>query len=108
MSAVVQIDDNNFQSEVIDSGSAVLLDFYADWCGPCKQIAPVLDDIATKYEDKGLKVGKVNIEEAQSLALKFNITGVPTLLFFKGGEQVDQIVGAQSQPVIENKVETLL
>jgi thioredoxin 1 len=83
----------NFQSEVIDSELPVLVDFWAEWCGPCKMIGPVLDQVATDLEGVA-KVGKVNVDDARELATKYNVRSIPLLLFFKNGEVKDQIVGA--------------
>ncbi|MEM7262555.1 MAG: thioredoxin [Planctomycetota bacterium] len=106
--ATLEITDENFQSEVVDSETPVLLDFHATWCGPCKAIAPMIDELAEKYADRGLKVGKIDIDVAKDTAIKMGIQGVPTLMFFKGGERVDQIVGAAAQPAVESKIESLL
>ncbi len=85
--------EDNFQSEVIDSELPVLVDFWAEWCGPCKMISPILDQLSTDIEGKAT-IGKVNVDEARDLAVKYNVKSIPLLLFFKNGEVKDQIVGA--------------
>ena len=89
----LKLTDANFQSEVIDSELPVLVDFWAEWCGPCKMIGPVIDQVATDLEGVA-KVGKVNVDDARELAVKYNVRSIPLLLFFKNGEVKDQIVGA--------------
>ena len=105
-SNLLHIDDNNFQSE-IGSGGVAMLDFYATWCGPCKTIEPIVEQLADEFADKGVKVGKVDIDQAPELAVKFAIQGVPTLLFFKDGEVVDRMSGAHPKPKIEKKLVTI-
>ncbi|MCW1925636.1 thioredoxin [Luteolibacter arcticus] len=88
-----QFNERNFQSEVIDSAQPVLVDFWAEWCGPCKMIGPVIDQLSSEVEGQA-KVGKVNVDEARNLSVKYGVKSIPLLLFFKDGEVKDQIVGA--------------
>ena len=93
---VVVLTGTNFTEEVINSPTPVLVDFWAEWCGPCKMIAPILDEIAGEYAGR-LKIGKVNIDEQQQLAAQHGIRAIPTLLLFKDGEVAEQIVGMRSK-----------
>ena len=89
----VEITDTNFEQEVIKSEIPVLIDFWAVWCGPCKAIAPIVEELASEYDGK-LKVGKLDIDNNQEVSIKYGIRSIPTLLLFKDGKIVDQIVGA--------------
>ncbi len=89
----LQLTEANFESEVINSDVPVLVDFWAEWCGPCKMIGPIVDQLADEVGDAA-KVAKVNVDEARDLAVKYNVRSIPLLLFFKNGEVKDQIVGA--------------
>src|SRR5271157_6147831 len=99
---VLEVNDADFDQEVLRSEQPVLVDFWAAWCGPCKAIAPYIDSVATAYEGK-LKVAKVNVDQNGSAPSRYGIRGIPALLFFKGGKVADQIVGYVSQEVIEEK-----
>ncbi len=90
---VMAFTDANFDREVLQSEIPVLVDFWATWCAPCKAIAPLVDAVADEYVGK-IKVGKVNVDENQATPAKFNVRGIPTLILFKGGAVVEQIVGA--------------
>lgn len=102
MSAIA-VTENNFQNEVLDSNVPVLVDFWAEWCGPCKMVAPILDEIAVENSGK-LKVAKVDVDQAKELAAQFNVMSIPTLVVFKGGQVVDQLVGALPKDQIMEKV----
>ena len=105
-SATVTIDENNFETEVTKSDKPVLVDFWAEWCGPCKMIAPVLDEIA-KEKGGAVKIAKVNIDQNQSLAFRFNVRAIPTLLFFKNGQVSDQVTGMTSKKDLLGRLEAL-
>ena len=104
MSNVIELIDNNFDEEVIKSNEPVLVDFWAEWCGPCKMIAPSVENISSEYEGK-LKVGKLDVDSNPNVSSTYGIRSIPTLLIFKNGAPVDQIVGAVAQNVIESKVD---
>lgn len=89
---VMEFSDSNFQSEVLDSGVPVLVDFWAPWCGPCKMLAPTIDQLATEFEGK-VRVGKVNTDENPQTATDYQISAIPTVMLFKGGRPVEKFVG---------------
>ena len=105
-SETVTIDENNFEAEVTQSSVPVVVDFWAEWCGPCKMIAPLLDEIATEKAGT-VKIGKVDIDKNQSLSFKYNVRAIPTLLFFKNGQVVDQVTGMTSKKDLLGRVEAL-
>ena len=99
--------DTNFDSEVTQSTVPVLVDFGAEWCGPCRALAPTVEELAKEYEGQ-LKVGNVDIDKAREVASKFGIMSVPTIIFFKGGEVVDKITGLQSKANLKKRIEAVL
>lgn len=107
MSKEFEFTDDNFDADVIKSDVPVLVDFWAPWCGPCKQIAPVIEDIAGEYDGK-IKVGKMNTDENQQVPATYGVMSIPTLLIFKSGEVSERIVGAQSKQAITEKINAVL
>jgi thioredoxin 1 len=103
---IVTLTADTFEQEVVKSNQPVLVDFWAEWCGPCKQLAPMLDELATEYDGK-VKVAKVNIDDHQNLAVQYRINSIPTLLFFKNGQVVDQVVGLKSKKDFKAKLDLL-
>lgn len=97
---IVHVDDGNFEKEVLQAEVPVLLDFWAPWCGPCKMIAPILEDLAQAYQGK-LKIVKLNVDENQETPSKFNVRGIPTLMIFKDGANVATKVGALNKGQLE-------
>ncbi len=103
MSSVLELNEKNFDQEVTKSTLPVLVDFWAEWCGPCKMMSPIVDQIAAEMQGK-LKVAKVNVEDAKELAAQFNIMSIPTMMVFKAGKPVEIIVGLMSKDQLLNKV----
>ena len=105
-SATIDLNEANFDREVMQSDEPVIVDFWAEWCGPCKMIAPLLDEIAKEKAD-GVKVTKVNVDENQSLSFKYNIRAIPSLIFFKNGQVRDQVTGMTSKKDLLSRIEAL-
>lgn len=105
--ALVTITDNNFEEEVINSGLPVLIDFWATWCGPCRMVAPIVEEIATEYEGK-VKIGKLDVDANQQTSIKYGVRSIPTLLVFKGGELKETIIGAVPKKHIVEKLEKVM
>jgi thioredoxin 1 len=106
MKPTIEINETNFEQEVLQSKEPVLVDFWAEWCGPCKMLSPVLDEIATEQSGR-VKVAKANIDQNPTLAARYGIQSIPTLLYFVGGELKDQTIGAVPKRAIVSKLEKL-
>ena len=104
---VKEFNEQNFQTEVLESEKPVLVDFWAEWCGPCKQLLPTIDEIANDYENKAV-IGKVNVDENQSLAMNYGIRGIPNLLIFKEGKVQKQIVGNVAKSELSSALDELI
>jgi thioredoxin 1 len=101
-----EITDANFK-ELVAGGGPVMVDFWAEWCGPCRMIGPIVEELAVEYDGKAI-VGKVNVDENDEISGEYGIRSIPTILFFKGGELVDKHVGAASKSVIEEKLKAIV
>ena len=103
----LHLTEKNFEQEVLKSNVPVLVDFWAEWCGPCRAIAPIVEELATELQGK-MKVAKVDVDQAQELAVEYNVMSIPTLLIFKNGKPVEEIVGAMLKPQLMDKIKTYL
>ncbi len=107
MTAPMAVTDSDFEQEVLEAETPVLVDFWAEWCAPCKMVAPVIDDLAEEYDGK-IKFTKVDVDVNPQTAMKYGIRSIPTLLVFKGGSPVDQVVGAVPKAVIKKSLDSTL
>lgn len=107
MSNQIEFTETNFQAEVIGSDIPVLVDFWAPWCGPCKMIAPIVEEISSEYDGR-LKVGKINTDDNQQVASQYGIMSIPTIMIFKNGEVVERIIGAHSKDTLTDKIDEIL
>ncbi len=107
MGKALEFTDSNFEAEVLNSDKPVLVDFWAEWCGPCRMIGPVVEEMAGEYDGKA-KIGKVNVDNNPNISIKYGIRSIPALLIFKNGEVVDQIVGAVPKPHLTKQLDAQL
>ena len=101
---ITEITDANFVDEIEKGEGLHMIDFWAVWCGPCRLVAPIVDELAGEYHDKGLKVGKLDVDSNPQTTARFRVMSIPSILFFKDGELVDQVVGAVPKPHLEEKI----
>lgn len=106
--AVFEVGDDDFADKVIDTDGLSMVDFWAVWCGPCRIVAPVVEQLAQEYADDGLRVGKLDVDANPRTASKYGIRSIPSILFFKDGEHVDTVIGAVPKPHLEEKIKELL
>jgi thioredoxin 1 len=105
---IVHVEDSSFDRVVLDNGGVTVVDFWAPWCGPCRVMEPILDEVAIEFEDRGVTVAKVNTEQAPETAARFEIRSIPTLIFFRDGEPLFQLTGLVPKPVLQRELGELL
>ncbi len=103
----LELTKDNFV-DTVKNAKVAIVDFWAPWCGPCRMIAPIIEELSEEYKDKGVVVGKINTDEQQELAIQFGIRSIPTVLFFKNGELADSMIGAAPKAMYEEKIKALL
>jgi len=108
MGHAIAINSTNFETEIEKSEGVSVVDFGATWCGPCQALAPVIEDLAGEYAEKGVKIAKVDVDESQDLAARFGVMSVPTIIFFKDGQKVDSLLGNQPKTTLKSKIDALV
>lgn len=106
--SVLILTDKNFDKEVLKSKNPVLVDFWAPWCGPCKMMAPIIEELAKDFDGKAIKIGKLNVDENSNVSAKYSIMSIPTVVFFKEGKPMEQMVGVQSKDAFKKIINKLL
>lgn len=104
---MITLTDKNFKEEVLEADTPVLVDYYADWCGPCIMLGPIIEEVAKEFEGK-IKVGKLNVDENRQTASQYQIMSIPTLIIFKDGKIVERLTGLQSKEILVDKINSLL
>jgi len=107
MGEVLHVTDADFEKEIIESDTPAMVDFWADWCGPCRIVAPVIEELAEEFKGK-IKIAKMNVDQNRKTPAKFGIRSIPTMIFFKNGEVVNVIIGAQPKDILKKELEKLL
>jgi len=104
----IEFTDQNFEEEVLKSKASVLVDFWAAWCGPCQLLKPIIEELAVEYKDKNVKIGKLDVDANPAMAQKYQIMSIPTLIFFKDGQPVNQLMGVQSKDDLKKELDKLI
>ncbi|MGV8858416.1 thioredoxin [Rhodoglobus sp.] len=107
MSSATEVTDANFEELVLNSEDTIMVDFWAEWCGPCRQVGPILDQIASEHSDK-IKIVKLNVDDNPQMAMKYQITSIPAMKVFRGGEVVKTVIGAKPKPALESDLAEFL
>lgn len=106
--SLLTLTDQNFEQEIVKSKELALVDFWAPWCGPCRVMSPIVDKLAEEYNDKAIKIGKMNVDENSIVSSKYGVMSIPTLIFFRNGKPTEQLVGVQKEEELKKIIRTLL